>query len=154
MTRRIVPLAAAAIMTLALPAYAQGPGMRAGVSADPDQFVFGGHIETKPLLEHLTFRPNVEVGIGNDVTVVALNFEFAYWIPIRNKPWSVYLGAGPAAIFASAGNGSPRYGGDSDVGGGFNIVIGLQHNRGLFTELKVGTIDSPNLKFMVGYVFK
>ena len=43
---------------------------------------------------------------------------------------------------------------NGDVGGGFNIVLGAQHRGGLFTELKVGTIDSPNMKFGVGYVFR
>jgi hypothetical protein len=38
-------------------------GLRAGVSGGPGQFVVGGHVETKPLLTHLTFGPN-DVGVG------------------------------------------------------------------------------------------
>src|SRR5215204_4678957 len=80
----------------AAPAVAQPhAGIRAGVSADPDQFFFGGHVETRPLIERLTFRPNAEIGIGDNATLVALNVEFAYWLT-RNRPWSVYVGAGPA----------------------------------------------------------
>ena len=30
---------------------------------------------------------------------------------------------------------------------------GLQHDKGLFFEVKVGAWDSPDLKFGVGYVF-
>jgi len=51
-------------------------GVRAGVSGDPDQFHFGGHVETKPLAESLRFRPNVEMGVGNDVTVIGFKVEF------------------------------------------------------------------------------
>jgi hypothetical protein len=40
------------------------------------------------------------------------------------------------------------------VGGGFNILVGLEHKKGLFTEFKVGFADSPDIKFAVGYVFK
>ena len=45
-------------------------------------------------------------------------------------------------------------GGDTDFGGGFNVGVGVQHRRGLFAEFKVGAIDSPEVKFMVGYAFK
>ncbi len=132
----------------AAPAHAQSnAGIRAGVSGDPDQFYFGGHIETKPLIERLTFRPNVEIGLGDDLTLVAANIEFAYWIPLKNKPWSVYIGGGPALLIGSRND-------DTDVGGGFNLLIGAQHRDGLFTEFKVGFSDSPSVKFGVGYVFK
>jgi hypothetical protein len=142
-------MAMAAIALVAAPAYAQssGAGVRAGVSGDPDQFYFGGHVETKPLIDRLTFRPNLEIGLGDDTTLVAGNIEFAYWIPIRNKPFQVYLGGGPAVIIGDRND-------DTDVGGGFNILVGLQHRGGLFTELKVGFADSPDIKFGVGFVFK
>lgn len=147
MTKRWWWMATIAI-ALAAPAHAQSKaGVRAGVSGDPDQFYFGGHIETKPLIDHLTFRPNVEVGLGDDITLVTANIEFAYWIPIRNKPWSVYLGGGPALVIGDRHD-------DTDVGGGFNILVGVQHRKGLFTELKVGFADSPDIKFGVGYAFK
>ena len=153
MTRRFV-WAAAALLLFSAPADAQWrAGIRAGVSADPDQFFFGGHVESRPLVERLTFRPNAEIGVGDDVTTVALNVEFAYWLT-TDEPWSVYFGAGPAVNIYSFDDDRPGRGDDDDVGGGFNILVGAQHRQGLFTELKVGMIDSPNLKFTVGYVFR
>jgi hypothetical protein len=140
------------IALLSAPAFAQSrAGIRAGVSGSPDQFFFGAHVETAPLVDHVTFRPNAEIGIGNGLTVVALNLEFAYWIPLHQHPWNLYLGAGPAAVIAS--HGTPAGNNSSHVGGGFNFLVGAQHRGGLFTELKVGAIDSPNIKFTVGYVF-
>ncbi|HEY7476134.1 MAG TPA: hypothetical protein VH679_14040 [Vicinamibacterales bacterium] len=136
------------VIGLATPAYAQmSSGVRAGVSGDPDQFYFGGHVETKPLIDRLTFRPNAEIGLGDGITLVTANIEFAYWIPIRNKPVSVYLGGGPALVIGDHND-------DTDVGGGFNILVGVQHRKGLFAELKVGFNDSPDIKFGVGYAFK
>ena len=41
----------------------QSVGVRAGVSADPDQFLFGGHLETGPLLERLVFSTQTEIGL-------------------------------------------------------------------------------------------
>ena len=40
----------ASLLLFATPANAQTFGVRAGASADPDQFFFGGHYETKPLM--------------------------------------------------------------------------------------------------------
>jgi hypothetical protein len=128
-------------------AEAQGVGVRAGVSADPDQFYAGIHYETNELLERLRFRPNMEIGVGDNVTLVALNFEFAYRIPIERQPWSVYVGGGPALNIFRSNN-------DTHSGGGFNFLVGAAHRRGLFTEVKVGALDSPSFKFGVGYTFR
>jgi hypothetical protein len=156
MTRKLITiLGIVCTLSLAAPAGAQSHlGLRAGVSGGPGQFVVGGHVETKPLLTHLTFRPNLEVGVGDNQALVGINLEFAYWVPISDKPWSVYVGGGPAAVIRSFFADHPRHGNGSDVGGGFNVLVGVQHRRGLFVELKVGAIDSPSVKFMVGYVFR
>lgn len=126
-------------------------GLRAGVSADPSQFHVGGHVETAPLVERLSFRPNVEVGIGDDATALAMNLEFVYDFPLKKQPWRLYLGGGPAANVYWFDQGRRGCCDTSDVGGGFNLLVGFEHARGLFTELKVGAIDSPNFKFAVGY---
>lgn len=166
MTRRLSLLVPLVLFVFATPALAQPRrtppppakseptfGVRVGVSGDPDQFYFGAHVETSPIIDHLTFRPNAEIGVGDDLTLFAFNFEFAYWIPLKNQPWRVYLGGGPALVIASPHTGNP-HGSDTDVGGGFNVMIGIQHRKGLFAEFKVGAIDSPSVKFAVGYVFK
>ena len=149
---RTLVLTVATLVMLATPAIAQSrAGVRAGVSGDPDQFFFGGHVETRPLVDRLTFRPNAEIGIGDDVTLIALNLEFAYWLT-TNRPWSVYAGGGPALnIYSFDDDGGDD---DGEVGGGFNIMVGVQHRQGLFAEFKVGMIDSPDVKFAVGYVFR
>jgi len=128
-------------------------GVRAGVSGSPDQFYAGLHYESEPFAEQLRFRPNLEIGVGSSQTIVALNFEFAYYIPLDTgrrrgvRPWSVYVGAGPALVIDRLTN-------NTSTGGGFNILLGAQHRGGFFTELKVGMIDSPSVKFGVGYTFR
>lgn len=145
---RVVTIAmvVAAFAVMARPAAAQDPGVRVGASSDPDQFYFGGHLETRPLADRLRFRPNAEIGIGDDVTVAAFNFEFVYAFP-SSRPWNLYAGAGPALNLVNTDRGS-------DAHGGFNILVGAAHRDGLFVELKVGALDSPELKFGVGYVFR
>ena len=133
--------------------YAQGgAGVRVGLSIDPDQFYFGGHLERGPIVENLWFRPNLEIGIGSDRTLIGLNIEFAYWIALQSSLWNFYVGAGPAINILIFGDGPP--GRDNDVEAGFNMLLGFAHDDGFFTELKVGAFDSPDLKFGVGYSWK
>ncbi|MFB3068164.1 MAG: hypothetical protein ACE1ZI_02740 [Acidobacteriota bacterium] len=129
-----------------------GTGVRIGVSIDPDQIYFGGHFEAGPVMESLWVRPNLEVGIGNGITSISLNFELAYWIPLESRSWKTYIGAGPAlnVYIVDTGVG----GRDSKVKPGFNILMALAHRDGLFTELKLGALDSPDLKFGIGYTWK
>lgn len=140
-------LAAAFIAVAAQPASAQGPGIRAGVSVDPDQFYFGGHYETNALVDRLHFRPNVEIGIGDDLTTVALNFEFVYKFR-RQGDWGFYAGGGPAVNFYN------RDDDNDNTEPGLNFLVGAETRQGLFFEFKVGAIDSPELKFGVGWSFR
>ena len=151
----LVPALLVVVLVLFSPVQAtaqQQVGVRAGVSVDPGQFYVGGHVQTEPLLENFAFRPNLEVGFGDDLVLIALNVEFAYRIPLPDQPWAVFLGAGPALNIFSFDEGSPK-GDDTDTEGGFNILVGLEHNQGFFTEFKVGMSDSPDAKFAVGYSF-
>lgn len=150
MVRRIVMgvlCAGAAVVGAASPALAQGPGVRAGVSVDPDQFYVGGHFETDELIEHLHLRPNLEVGFGDDVTTLAVNIEGVYKFPLRNRrDTTFYAGGGPAIIVYDRDNGS-------DTKGGLNLLGGLEFGK-FFFEVKGGVFDSPNLKVGIGYTFR
>ena len=131
----------------ATPAQAQvAPGVQGGMSLEPDQIYFGGHVETTPLVDRLRFRPNVDIGLGDDVTVVGVNFDFTYTFPTRG-PWSLYAGAGPTLNWVDTDRGS-------DTDGGFNFLIGAKQSSGMFFELKIGMEGSPDLKFGVGYTFR
>ena len=69
-----------------------GFGIRAGASADPDQFYFGAHMDVKEVVERLWFRPNAELGVGDGLTLFSLNGEFVYDIKIRSQRWVPYVG--------------------------------------------------------------
>lgn len=141
----VICVAAAVFFLPSLDASGQTIGVRVGASADPDQFVIGAHFETRPIIDRITFRPNIEVGVGNDLTVTCLNFEFAYKFP-SSKPWNAYAGAGPALVLVNNRR--------DHAGGGFNILAGIEHRQGLFAEVKAGMIDSPDFKIIVGYAFR
>jgi hypothetical protein len=131
----------------ARPAEAQvKSGVRAGISVNPDQLYFGGHLQTAPLIDRVRFRPNVEIGVGDDATLAAFNFEFTYAFASK-QPWHPYAGAGPAVNYYWAHGGS-------DARGGFNLLFGLENAKGLFFEAKFGVADSPDLTIGVGLTFK
>ena len=113
----------------------------------PDQFYFGGHFETSPLVDRLYFRPNLEVGIGDDLVLIAANMEFVYKFT-RSRSLNLYAGAGPALNIVMPD------GGDTSTDAGFNILVGAETPKGLFFEFKIGAIDSPDFKFGVGYTWR
>jgi hypothetical protein len=142
----------AGVLVMAQPAAAQDLqyGVRAGVSVDPDQFYFGGHVQTEPLIDRLHFRPNVEIGVGDHTTLIGFNVEFAYFFRTRS-PWQMYAGGGPALNVIHVDLDSDD---DTRSEAGLNVLVGVQHSKGLFFEFKVGAFDSPEFKFGVGYSWK
>jgi hypothetical protein len=144
---RVVVIGALLSLSAATPAFAQYFGVSAGASVDPDQFYIGGHAEVGPVVDRVWFRPNIEIGFGDDVTLTALNFEVVYrYVPARSD-WTVYGGGGPAINLYNFDN-------DTEAEGGFNFVFGAEHRSGIFSQVKFGVGDSPNLKFGVGYTFR
>ena len=129
------------------PALAQDAGIRGGISVNPDQLYFGGHLETSALVDRVHFRPNLEVGFGDDLTLIAANMEFVYKFT-RSRDWNLYAGGGPALNIFMVNDR------DSETEAGFNALVGLETSKGLFFEFKLGMLDSPDLKFGVGYTWR
>jgi len=121
-------------------------GVRGGIGAEPDQGVFGVHLESAPLLTGLTFKPNVEVGIGDDDDSLDVNMEFAYHMPFQKTDWAVYIGGGPAAIFA--------FETEPNLRSGIALMVGLEKGKKWMFEVKVGDGSSSRLKLTAGYNFK
>jgi hypothetical protein len=122
-------------------------GIRGGVSGEPDQGFFGVQLESAALLTGLTFRPNVEVGFGDDADGLAANFEFAYHMPFQKTDWGTYVGGGPAATFAFNSD-------DQTLRGGVNLFVGLEKGHRWFFEVKVGNGGTPAVRLTGGFMFK
>jgi hypothetical protein len=132
------------------PACAQSRvGVRAGISADPEQFYIGGHIDVSEVAKNFWFRPNAEIGFGDHRTLATFNGEFVYRVTTR-KEWNPYLGGGPALVITTVRAGSVH---DTDVGPGFNFVVGLEQKKGLLAEVKIGAMDSPGFKLGIGWTW-
>jgi len=96
------------------------------------------------------FRPNIEIGFGDNATLVALNGEFVWPFEI-DRGGSVYAGLGPAINIYSFDVGPTN---NTEVEAGLNFLVGYEFPEGYFVELKVGAIDSPDVKFGFGYTWR
>ena len=106
---------------------ATGIGPRVGFSADPDQLVFGGHVVIGEVAPDLTFDPSLELGFGDDLTIISLNFDMHYHFRIRTRDWRPYVGAGPRINFRSTTT-EARFGNrdsETEVGGGADLGAGV-----------------------------
>jgi hypothetical protein len=145
-----------------LPALAAGPvgttyGFRAGFSTSPDQLVLGGQMSIAEVAPNLSFDPNIELGFGDNMTIVAFNLEMHYHFDLANSSWRPYVGGG-AGINLIQQDQPPGVSDDSftKVAGDILIGAGVPTRSGnrFFSELKVGLGDwAPDLKVLVGWNF-
>jgi hypothetical protein len=136
-------------------------GVRGATSLDPELFLFGVHSQMGPFFnENVWARPNVELGFGELTTLLALNFEGVYRLPVvsRASRWNIYVGGGPALNWShrnfveETDRGKIDFG-DMDLDVGFNFLIGIQAREGLFLELKSTAYSIPTIRFEIGYNF-
>ncbi len=156
MTRRIVPwllVAICACFVFAPSASAQRFGLQAGASDSPDQFYLGLHYDAGRVADELRFRPSVDAGFGSGLTRVGFNLDFLYGIPLSRSVWSLYVGAGPAIIVETVNN-RRGLGDSSQVRGGAEVLLGMQHRDGFFTEIGIGLVGSPSIMMGVGVNFR
>lgn len=151
-TRLVVAaLGCMALLPLAhAPAHAFALGPRVGLTADPDQLHMGLHMHVGDMTPRVSFEPSADLGLGSDVEMLSFNFDIRYRFSIRNSSWSPYAGAGPALHWVSSDSND-----NSEVGLG--IFGGMQTrltSSTFFTEMRLGVVDSPDIKFTVGWKFR
>ncbi len=132
----------------------RGWGPRLGLSVNPDQVHFGAHLDFGNFARHVRFQPNLEMGFGDDVKLVALNAEASYRFSSYGDVWTPYLGGGVGANIKSvdvAGHSNS----ETDLGvnllGG--IEKGLSNGDRFFIEGKVSLNDVPDAKATIGWTF-
>ena len=158
MRRTPCGITATLLLMLAVPALAAtGWGVRGGFTFDPDQIHVGAHLEGGELFHNGIFLPNIEIGFGNDITLVTLNPELVYRFERRSSSgWGFYIGGGLGINFWSWDDHHPgRHDSDTDLG--LNALGGINRRLGggdfFFLELKLGLDDSPDAKISVGLTF-
>ena len=160
MLKRLVCVAIVSILlpaaTPAHSAVVTGGGPRVGFSLDPDQVVLGGQLVIGEVAPRMTFDPNMEIGLGDNVTTVGLSFDLHYHFALENSEWRPYLGAGIGVHFFDVDTPPGIDGSSSEVGGNIIVGAGVPTRSGtrFFTEMKFGIGDIPSLKMLAGWVFR
>lgn len=155
-TQRLAPVLAFALaLALAAPVRAERPplGLRAGYTSweSIHQFHFGGHAKLGDLFPNVALVPGLEVGMGDDVTVVTANGDLVYRVTeLSQAPWGPYAGGSLSFNFIDSDAGSDSDLGLSAVGG---TTYALDNGNEVFVELRLGIMDSPGLKITAGYTF-
>ncbi len=130
-----------------------GIGPRVGFTVNPDQIHVGAHFDLGDLADNLMMQPNLEIGFGDNLTVVAPSFEVDYRFRSDWGVWTPYLGGGAGPVFYSVKNG----GSNSELGIylQFGIGKGSSHSTSghFFLEGKLGLADAPDFKATVGWTF-
>ena len=127
-------------------------GVRAGYTSweDVGQMHFGAQMQLGEVMENLSFTPNFEIGLGDNLTVAALNGDVTWaFSEMVNAPWGLYGGGSLALIWTD-----PE-GGDANSDLGLSALGGLtrrfDNGHDGFLEVRVGLLDSPGLKITLGY---
>ncbi len=156
-------LLAAVLVILPAAAHAAGPvvlsgGPRVGISSSPDQFYIGGQLELGDFAPPWTVDPSLDLGFGDNETVIGLNLDGLYHLTLNNSDWTPYLGAGLgiANISIDEPPGTPDV---SETQAGLNVILGVSApTRGgsrWFSELRFGVgSDFPALKLLGGMNFR
>jgi len=126
-------------------------GLRAGFGSGPDQFHIGAHAFTGEIFSGVDLTPNVEIGFGSNTTTIAFNGDFTYsFTELTTPPWGFYAGGELGLIFSDYTFGSNTNLGLSAVGG---LTKAFDNGHTGLVELKLGLLDSPDLKITAGYTF-
>ena len=132
-------------------------GPHIGFSTDPSQVVFGGQLQMGDVAPQIDLVPGVDVGVGDDLTVISLNGDFHYRFLVQGMTWQPYAGAGVAFHFVSFDNPGP-IGDDSDTFAAGTLIVGAdvptKNGSRFFVEGKLGLGDGPDFKIMAGWHFK
>lgn len=131
----------------------RGIGPRVGMTVNPDQFHFGGHIDFGDLADNLMMLPNLEVGVGDNATTIAPSFEVDYRFRSDWGVWTPYLGGGIGPVFYSLKHGDNV----SKLGVYMQFGVGKGSSQSksghFFVEGKLGLGDAPDFKATVGWTF-
>jgi len=133
----------------------RGWGPRFGLTVDPDQVHFGAHADFGNFADRWRFQPNFELGIGNNMTLGAANFEVNYRFRKDWDVWTPYLGGGLGVFFIDRDTQGFGDGSTSDVGASIlgGIEKSISSGDRFFVESKLRFVDAPDLKITVGWTF-
>ncbi|PID78560.1 hypothetical protein CSA17_03505 [bacterium DOLJORAL78_65_58] len=129
-------------------------GARVGYTSwdDVHQMHVGGHAILAEIFPNVDYTPSLEVGLGDDLTLLTLNNDLTYrFTELTTAPWGLYGGGGLGLhrLQSDDRDGDAELGLSAVVGSTYELAGG---NR-LRAEVRIGLMDTPDLKLTIGYTF-
>ena len=145
----------------ALPAAAggnyEGWGVRGGLADSPDQVVVGAHWVFEEIAPNLRFMPNIELGDGDDHTILALAAPFHYMFRNADTAFTPYAGGGVVLAWIDEDR-PPPFGDDDDfeiaIRGTGGLEWQLKKRRRFFVEVSLIGGDVHDVQAMAGWTFR
>lgn len=151
-------------------------GVQGGIGLDPELIDVGVHAMIGPVFRPaVTFRPGLELGIGEITTLLAVNLDvlYAFSRSRGDTGWSPYVGAGPTFGLSHRGFGTDDGGhvdvngveqslpgernrfdfSDTDFNGGMNFIVGMRKQNNMFFEMKATAWGVSNIRLLAGISF-
>ena len=127
-------------------------GIRGSISHEPSMGWLGVHVQTQPSFP-IVFRTTLEGGLGTEMGLSG-DIDLALRLLPSDRRLGPYVGVGvSAAVFSGPTRQRPDV--SYHVGGGYAVLVGVQHRRGFFSEFRTGVtgVDDVGRKLTFGYVF-
>ena len=128
-------------------------GARVGFSSNPDQFTLGGYLQLGELAPHLSMRPSMDVGWGDDLFSWLTNADVQY--SFEGTKAIPFVGAGLGIAYYNFDGDSG--GDDSDTSIGLNVYGGFEMDLGDYKsgdlEARLGVDEMPDFKLTLGFGF-
>ena len=103
----------------------RGWGVRAGLSANPDQ-VFGGvHFNLGYFAKDVRFRPTIEMGFGDHLTTLQALAEVHY-VFSKVQVWKPYVGGGLGLAYVNSNDDEDEFDGGTDTEISFAAIGGVE----------------------------
>jgi len=155
--------ALALVLFLSSPVLAEGPqlvswGPRVGLASDPDQLVGGVHWNLGKVHSKLRFVPNVQVGFGDDQTVVEGTAPVHWMFENASEAFTPYAGGGLAVAWVHRDLPAQSNADDTDVELGLKATGGmewrLKNRTDFFVELSLVFGDIHDFQAVAGWSFR
>jgi hypothetical protein len=145
-------------------------GLQGGVGLHPELVNVGVYANIGKLVaERLSFRPGLEIGLGEITTLLNINLDvlYAFKRETDSTRWIPYAGAGPAFGWSHEGVSATdvddpdvtdevedRFNfSDADSTVGLNVIFGMRRASGLFVEMKATAWGNSNIWLLAGFSF-
>ena len=126
-------------------------GVRLGVGNDPDQIIVGVQFDLGQIVDRVRFEPNVELGFGDDHTILSASAPVHYLFDVDAKV-QPFAGGGVSVAYIDH-----DHGGDEDTEIALKLIGGvdwrLRNDRGFRLEFDLHLGDVYDAQVMAAWSF-